>query len=526
MITMSGKKVVIVGAGLAGLCAASLLTKHGIHVEVLEAKERVGGRTHTINQWMDLGGAFVGKDKKRCLHLAKLLNVETFKVYKDGLNTFRIDNKTYHQKLPIPDLKVLSLLELIELFLGMLKIDLLGKMVPVEKPWESPHAMKWDALTTEEWINSFTSRPKVRTFITFIVQVLLGVEPIELSFLYFLWYVRVGHGMFSILTSAQDLLFKGGSQQLSEKLVTKDIGAEHVHLNTRVLSIQLCDPNNRGVRVSSEKGGTVTSFEADYCILAVAPTVRNNILYDPPLNGLYNQLPQRMPMGSIIKTFAVYDKTWWRNKGFSGMATVTDGLVGQTFDITPPDSSGEACIMGFVLGRQARLWQTLSADERKARVLREYKEVFESDEALCTKQFFFKDWLQDRFTGGSGGVAPVGMTTAYGDAISKHVGRLYFAGTETASDWSGYMDGAIQSGWRAAREILEDLEVKCVDPEVEIENSADLVNHAEAPPSSSSSSGTPTSSLLKILLDCIDDEYVRGLSRALMQSRVCACLQA
>ena len=497
---MSGKKVVIVGAGLAGLCAASLLAKHGITVEVLEAKDRVGGRTHTINQWMDLGGAFIGKNKKRCEHLAKHLKIETFDVYKEGLNTFCIDKKIYHQKLPIPDLKVLSLLELIELFLGMLKIDLLGKLVPLEKPWESPFATKWDALTTEQWINSFTSRPKVRTFLTFIVEVLLGVEPIELSFLYFLWYVRVGHGMFGILTSAQDQLFKGGAQQLSEKLVDMEIGAGHVHLNMRVLSIKQCDSNNC-VRVCSEEGGTCTTFEGDYCILAVAPSVRNEILYDPPLNGLYNQFPQRMPMGSIIKTFAVYEKTWWRDKGFSGMATVTDGLVGQTFDITPPDGSGGACIMGFVLGRQARRWQTLSADERETLVLSEYAEIFESDEARHPKQFLFKDWMQDRFTGGSGGVAPVGVTTGYGDAISKHVGRLYFAGTETASDWSGYMDGAIQSGWRAAREVLEDIKVKYDDPEVAV--SAD---QAETPSSSETSSSS--SSLLKILLDCINNEYV------------------
>eukprot|EP00731_Ephydatia_muelleri_P011321 Em0006g215a len=497
---MSDKTVLIVGAGLAGLCAASLLTKHGITVEVLEAKERVGGRTYTINNWLDLGGMFVGKDKKRSLHLAKELGIDTFDVYKEGLNTFRIDNVTYHQKLPIPGLKVLSLLELLELLLGMLKINLLGKLVPLEKPWESIYAKKWDAMTTKEWIESFTSRPKVRTLLTFIVRVLLGVEPEEVSFLYFVWYIRAGHGMLGILTTAQDLLFKGGAQQLSEKLVTKQIGAEHVHLKTRVVTVE-CGSNNR-VGVHLEGG---TSFEGDYCILAVAPSVRNNIIYNPPLSGLYNQLPQRLPMGSIIKTFAVYEKAWWRDKGFSGAATVTDTgsrLVGQTIDITPPDGSGAPCIMGFVLGKQARRWQTLSADECQALVLQEYAEIFESDEALNVKQFLYMDWLQDKFTGGSGGIAHAGVLTSYGDAIGKHVGRLYFAGTETASDWSGYMDGAIQSGWRAAKEILDDLKVEYDDPEVAINSSVAISSSSETPNSSSS--------LLKILLDYMGEEHKEG----------------
>ena len=457
---MSGqKRVVIIGAGLSGLSAARFLTSNGVEVDVLEAKDRVGGRTLTDENGIDLGGTFVGEDKKRSLYLAEQLGVTTIPVYKDGLNTFSIDGKVAHTMSPIPDLSVLDPFSLLALVRAMKEIDKKGNEIPLEDPWNAPNAQKWDSMTTEEWIKSHTILPDARAFMRFIVQVLLGVESWEISFLHFLWYIRVGHGIVGILTSAQDAVFDGGAQQLSEKIANELVG--QVHLQHQVSSIIQTEDV---VSVTTANGAV---FSGDYCILAMTPGARNFINFSPPFDGLYHQLPQRMPMGAIIKTFAFYSDTWWREKGFSGMSTVTDGAIGQTFDVTPP--GGRPCIMGFVLGNQAREWQTKSEDERKAIVCNEYERLFSSQEAQDIVQYYEKDWLTDTFTGGSGGVAPAGVTTSYRHAIRQKVNRLHFAGTETATDWSGYMDGAIQSGWRASKEILDKLGIPYTDPESEVQ---------------------------------------------------------
>ena len=305
---MSNPTVVVVGAGLAGLSAAKLLHDSGVNVVVLEARDRVGGRTLT-RDGVDLGGSFIGRDKRRSLYVAQSLGVKFAPVYCAGLNTFSLNGKVSHTSSVIPDLKVIDFRSLMGLLTAMLDLYVKGFHVPLDDPWNSSQADKWDAMTVEDWIKARTALPDARTFIQFIVQVLLGVEPSEISFLYFLWYIRSGHGIIETLSGAQDAVFDGGSQQISEKLA--DILDAAVHLEHQVVKISQTD---EGLTVSTANGKT---FGAQYCILAVTPTARDSIEYSPPLDSLYDQLPKQMKMGSIIKTFTFYNRLWWRIKGYS-----------------------------------------------------------------------------------------------------------------------------------------------------------------------------------------------------------------
>lgn len=455
----SKKKVIIIGAGLAGLNAADLLFSNGVDVTVLEAKDRVGGRTFTDKKTgVNLGGSYVGPEKKRSLHLAKQLGVNTYDIYSTGPAVFSVNGRIAKTDNVLSLVNVLGLIPALVFLSALKQANKYGKQIPEDAPWDAPNAKEWDAMTVEQWIMKVSSGfKKTETLLRFVVQVILGVESWEVSLLYFLWYSKVCHGYPELLTGAQGQVFEGGSQQLSIKLAEK-LGIENVLCEQQVVEI---DQTGDGVIVKTADNKI---YKGDYCILAVPPNVRSHITCKPKLNGVHHQLPQRMPMGSIMKTFMFYDTAWWRD-GTNGQATITDGtIVGQTFDATKPDGS-LPCLMGFVLGERARSWQSATPDERKLEIAREYQRVFKNDKALKFVNYVEHNWLAEEFIGGSGGVAPPGVTVSFASAIRDPVDKIHFASTETSNDWSGYMDGAIQSGWYTAGVLLNKFNITYVDPD-------------------------------------------------------------
>ncbi|XP_050391107.1 amine oxidase [flavin-containing], partial [Patella vulgata] len=287
------------------------------------------------------------------------------------------------------------------------------------------------------------------------VRINLCCEPCEISLLWCLWYTKSAAGTRRINATengAQERKFVGGSQQISIKMAQK-IGKDHVLLERPVSKIE---QKEKDVIVYDLNGNTYTG---KYVIIAAPLPLQNKIVYEPPLPGLRNQLIQRLPMGSVIKTFMYYKTPFWREKGLCGSAAIDDdgAPIGFTLDHVHHDGSHPA-LMGFILADKARKYIDMTKEQRKIKIAQLYAKVFECEEGLHPVHYEEKNWMEEQWSGGCyTAMMPPGFITNFGKEIRRPIGKLYFAGTETATQWSGYMEGAIQAGERAAREILHTL---------------------------------------------------------------------
>ncbi|XP_078700515.1 amine oxidase [flavin-containing] B-like [Branchiostoma floridae x Branchiostoma belcheri] len=446
--------VVVIGAGISGLCAAKLLQESGLDVRVLEARDRVGGRTYTKRDpsygYVDLGGSYVGPTQDRILRLAKELDLKTYVVdmgekavlYFEGVRQTTSDTGTYLAQLNNP----LGMLDSNNIFR---KIQNLSQQVPLAAPWNAPRAKEWDIMTVQEFINNECWTRITRSDIQGVVQSTFCCEAHEISLLYYLFYMASGQGQRRVISAtngAQERKIVGGAMQVSEKIAA--LLGDRVVLSSPVLRI---DQEDTVAIVTTHSG---QQYRAKYVISSVPLPVLHRILFEPPLPAMKLQLVQRMTMGSIIKTNTYYRTAFWKEKGFSGEAQSDIGPVSYCVDDTKPDGSHPA-ITGFILAGHARDVCEMSPEERKQAVCEYYAEVFQCPEFLHPVNYVEQNWMADPFSGGCF-VATLGpgVLTSFGRAIRKPFGKVYFAGTETAVKWNGYMDGAVESGERAAREVL------------------------------------------------------------------------
>jgi monoamine oxidase len=459
--------VAIVGAGLAGLVAARRLVEAGVEPVVLEARDRVGGRV--LNEKIgdgkvvEVGGQWIGPTQGRIAALAEEFGVTTFPTYDQGQHLLKLSgNRTsFPGSLTDASVKlvrrlsaVISPLALADFEQARIRLDRMACQVSLEKPWEAAKARRWDAETFDSWLRRNTWTAGARTLMELATEAVWAAEPADVSLLHVLFYAHSGGGFETLVGTgggAQQDRFHGGSQRLA-LLLAEDLGAERVRTEASVRRI-----HHGGTGVVLETGGgTQTAspkVRAQRAIIAVPPTLAGRIDYDPPLPALRDQLTQRMPQGSVIKTMAIYPEPFWREEGLSGQAISDDGPARVVFDNSPPDGI-PGVLLGFLEGRLAREWAARPEQERRSAILAGHARLF-GGRAACPERFIEKIWAEEKWTRGCYGcLMPTGGWTEYGQALRAPIGPLHWAGAETATVWNGYMDGAVQSGERAAEEVL------------------------------------------------------------------------
>lgn len=447
--------VVVVGAGISGLVAARTLAAAGRSVAVLEARDRVGGRVlnHTLATGLviEMGGAFVGPTQDRIFALVKDLGIATFKEYEQGKNVYvtrsgrclRYTGTTPPAPTILPDALLLQR-----------RLDAMSRQVPVDAPWTAPKAAEWDAKSAHTWIKQNTLNPRTANLLLSYLHPLLGADPGEISLLFLLWYLATAGnesnaGTFdrsaNITNGAQESRIVGGSQLIPLRMA-EELG-DAVTLNAPVRMIEQTDNH---VTVTGDLG----QVRARLAIVAIPPQLAGQIDWHPLLPPTRRQLLHRLPMGRLLKVHAVYDKPFWRDAGLSGGALMDRGPVRITFENSPPDA-GVGVLMAFIGGSTWHEWGNRPLEERRTAVLQALAKIF-GPQALTPIDYVEQDWTRERWsTGGPTAVAAPGTIYNYGAEIRRPVGRVHWAGTETATYWTGYMEGAVRAGERAAQEVLD-----------------------------------------------------------------------
>lgn len=446
------RDVVIVGAGASGLTAATELTKAGLSVAVLEARDRVGGRLWTNDidgATLEIGGQWVSPDQDALIDTLEELGLETYSRYREGTNIYLGEGgvrRTFEGEIfpvaPATEQEIVGLIE---------RLDALVAEIDPDRPWEHPQAKELDEISFRRWLETQTDDEEARRNIGMFIAGAMLTKPAHAFSALQALLMAASAGSFSHLVDADFILdkrVKGGLQQVP-LLLAERLG-DDVHLDSPVRTLRW---DGSGVTAITDD----LQVNARFAILAVPPVLISRISYDPPLPRRQQQLHQHLSMGFVIKVHAVYETPFWRDHGYSGTAFSPYELVHEAYD-NSYDGDPRGTLVGFVSDESADDVFRLSPEERKARILESLSHYY-GVQALSPVVYYESDWGSEEWTRGAYAASfDMGGLARYGADLRTPVGPIHFSCSDMAGKGYQHVDGAIRVGRETAAAIVAALQ--------------------------------------------------------------------
>lgn len=434
-----GKRVVVIGAGFAGLACAYELMSAGYDVTVVEARNRVGGRVLTFSDFVpgrtiEGGAELIGSNHPTWVAYAEKFGLEFLDVTEMEDAEFPI---TLGGKRLTGD-ESLALYEEMDATLATMNAEAAG--IDAEKPWASANAAELDRRSVADWIAGSGAGETCKLALTAMLAGDNAQAVERQSFLGLLTAVKAG-GLEAYWTESEVYRCKGGNQQLAAKLAEA--------LGKRVitsLAVKSVDGRGASAKVVCADGRTI---ECDDVVLAVPPTVWGTIEMSPGLPGAL-----RPQMGPAVKYLAHVKRRFWKDIN-TDPTSLGDGDVTWTWDATDEQEGDEnACLTSFSGGPAAERARGHAARVRDS----VYREALEPVYPGYAENFVsarFMDWPGDRQAMSGYSFPGLGEVTGLGPLLVKPHGRVHLAGEHTSLQFAGYMEGALGSGVRVARSLAQ-----------------------------------------------------------------------
>jgi len=320
--------------------------------------------------------------------------------------------------------------------------------VHLEAPWRSRDSELLDEQTFAAWIRANTTSERARIAFTTRCEAIFAPDPLEVSLLHAAYYFKSGNhigGLLGLAREAQTDRVTGGASVVCDSIAA--------HLGARVVTgepVRRVSWGDDRVTVTSRSGRTWTARQS---IITLPPPLAARLEYEPIMPAARDQLTQRLHSISVVKLYLVFGTPFWREAGLSGEAVIDEGPIKVVLDNTP-HGYDQGVLVSFIEGHDKVRWDLDSPSARREAFADIAQRLF-GDAASHPIEYLERDWTTAEFSRGcySAHLAP-GTWTNYGPALTAPVGPIHWAGTETATEWTGYMEGAVRSGERAAAEVL------------------------------------------------------------------------
>jgi monoamine oxidase len=447
---VSGRPVVVIGAGLSGLVAALDLVKSGVDVVVLEAQSRPGGRIHTIRApftgglYAEAGATHVIGDPQLLAVIASAgVKVIQPKAPRGLAGVTYIDGKRSRlgPDEEAPRRTVFSADEEALDFQGRMR-RYFGNVTGFDEmgPWPPPALARHDGQSGTELLRELGASPG---YIEEFGKEWAGdrIDAMSGAFL----QLEMA-GFFRAIARQGGGRIEGGSDRLPFALAAQ-LGARV----TYGAEVKRIEQDERGARVAFVRDGRLERIEADRVVCAIPYSVLRHVEVAPGFSAMKQRAVQELPMVSVVRAFAQIDKRLWSERGEAGDVE-TDLPTGSVRDETKLQP-GKAGVLGAYLSNgDARRFTALPPAER----LRAFVEGADKAHPGAKEHFVagtVKSWDEDPFQRGAYAWFEKGQMTAFGGAIASFEGRVHFAGDHT-SNRPGWMHGAVASAKRVVREVL------------------------------------------------------------------------